>query len=124
MAAQMNIQYKETLIDTLIRSTEGCMNNLIKFSLPIETQIPLIDITKRRIICGWEVINVPALFFRASKDGVTVRYYYCTNEWVINFEGTGSGRDHENNKQYEYDDGHLAKQKVRKWLNEHRNIAS
>lgn len=119
MAAQMNIQYKETLIDGLIRSTEGCMNSLLKFSLPIETQFPLIDIAKRRLILGWEVINIPALFFKATKDGATLRYYYCTGEYVVNFEGTGSGRDHESNKQHEYDNGIVAKNKIRKWLDEH-----
>jgi len=111
MAAQMNIQYKETLIDGLIRSTEGCMNSLLKFSLPIETQVPLIDIAKRRLILGWEVINIPALFFKATKDGATLRYYYCTGEYVVNFEET--------NKQHEYDNGIAAKNKIRKWLDEH-----
>lgn len=106
----MNIQYKETVIDEFIRSTEGLMKHA-SFFLPVETQLPLIDITKRRNICGWEVVNLPSLFFKASKDGVTVRYYYCTKEWVVNFD--------DSNKQHEFDDGFIAKQKVRKYLNEH-----
>lgn len=90
------------------------MNSLLKFSLPVDTQLPLIDLTKRRTICGWEVLNLPSLFFKASKDGATLRYYYCTGEWVVNFD--------DSNKQFEYDDGRQAKSKIRKWLNEHKEL--
>lgn len=85
-----------------------------RFFLPMETQLPLIDITKRRIICGWEVVNIPSLFFKATKGDVTIRYYYCTNEWVVNFDDTG--------KQFEYEDGNQAKNKVRKWFRENQKI--
>lgn len=107
----MNIQFKETILDTFIRSTEGCMKNT-SFFLPVDTQTPLIDLTNRRLLCGWEITKLPGLLYKATKGDVTLRFYPCTGEWVVNLDDIG--------KQFDFDNGADAKNKIRKWLNENR----
>ena len=70
---------------------------------------PIMDVCPRRNICGWEVTKLPGLLFRAVKDGVTVRYYFVTKEWVVNFDADSS--------QHEYDNAFEAKQIIRSYLN-------
>ena len=109
MAAQINIQFKESTLDTLIRSTEGLMKST-SFFLPVNGSLPLIDIARRRNICGWEVTKLPGLLFKAKKGDVTLRYYYVTKEWVVNFDDT--------NRQFEFEHSAHAKQLIRKWFYE------
>lgn len=115
----MNIQLKETILDIQIRSMEECMKGT-SFFLPRETQMPLIDIAKRRLMWGWEVTHISKLLFKAKRTvedrwgiehTVTLRYYFCTGEYVVNFDDDLPG-----NREFEFTCGTIAKIKIRRWL--------
>ena len=122
MAAKLNIQYKESILDGLLKSWSDFMKTA-SFFLPREYQMPLIDIAKRRTILGWEVIHISKLLFKMTKKVTdqwgneyyaTLRYYFCTHEYVVSFD--------DSKHEFEYQCGAAAKLKIRKWLNERSRI--